>query len=96
MSTGVLTVEDVEGIRAGRIADPLMSQIAALAAAFGVPPSYLLDRGREPSVLDEEVLKALADERTSAILRESARLSEREKELVLGIVRQFGGQIDDA
>lgn len=96
MSTGVLTVGDVEGIRAGRIADPLMSQIAALAAAFGVPPSYLLDRGREPSVLDEEVLKALADERASAILRESARLSEREKEIVLGIVRQFGGQIDDA
>jgi transcriptional regulator with XRE-family HTH domain len=96
MSAGVLTEEDVERIRAGRIADPSMSQIAALAAAFGVAPSYLLDRGRELSVLDEEVLEALADERASAILRESARLSERDKEIVLGIVRQFGSQIDDA
>jgi transcriptional regulator with XRE-family HTH domain len=96
MSAGVLTEEDVEGIRAGRIADPSMSQIAALAAAFGVAPSYLLDRGRELSVLDEEVLEALADERASATLRESARLSERDKEIVLGIVRQFGSQIDDA
>ena len=96
MSAGVITEEDVEGIRSGMIADPSMSQVAALAAAFGVPPSYLLDRGREPSVLDEEVLDALADERTSAILRESARLAEREKEIVLGIVRQFGSQIDDA
>jgi transcriptional regulator with XRE-family HTH domain len=93
---GVLAEEDVEGIRSGRIADPSISQIAALAAAFGVPPSYLLDRGRELSVLDEQVLEALADERASAILRESARLSEQEKEIILGIVRQFGSQIDDA
>jgi hypothetical protein len=42
------------------------------------------------------VLDALADERAGAILRESARLPEREKEIVLGIVRQFGSQIDDA
>jgi phage portal protein BeeE len=73
-----------------------VSQVAALAAAFGVPPSYLLDRARAPSVLDEEVLDALTDERASAILRESARLAKRKKEIVLGIVRQFGSQIDDA
>ena len=93
---GYLTVEDVEGIRTGKITDPSVGRVAALAAAFGVPPSYLLDWGKEPPVLDEEVLEALADERASAILRESARLSEREKEIVLGIVRQFGSQIDDA
>jgi DNA-binding transcriptional ArsR family regulator len=45
---------------------------------------------------DEEVLAALADETASAILRKSARLPEREKEIVLGIVRQFGSQIDNA
>ena len=61
-----------------------------------MPPSYLLDQGKNPSVLDEEVLEALADERADAILRESARLPEREKEIILGIVRQFGSQIDDA
>jgi transcriptional regulator with XRE-family HTH domain len=96
MSAGVITLEDVEEIRTGRITDPLVSQVAALAAVFGVPPSYLLDRGKEPSVLDEEVLEALSDERAGAILRESTRLPEREKEIVLGIVRQFGSQIDDA
>jgi transcriptional regulator with XRE-family HTH domain len=96
MSAGVITEEDVDRIRSGRIVDPLVSQVAALAAAFGVPPSYLLDRGKNPSVLDEEVLEALADDRASAILRESARLPEREKEIVLGIVQQFGNQIDDA
>jgi len=96
MSTGVLAEEDVEWIRTGRIVDPLVSQVAALAAAFGVPPSYLLDRGKDTSVLDEEVLKALDDKIAGAILRESARLPQREREIVLGIVRQFGSQIDDA
>jgi hypothetical protein len=79
----------VTGIRTGTIADPTIGQVTALATAFAVPPSYLLDRGKHPSGLDEEVLEALADERASAILRESARLQGREKEIVLGIVRQF-------
>jgi phage portal protein BeeE len=47
-----------------------MSQVAALAAVFGVSPSYLLDRGKETSFLDAEVLDALANETTGAILRE--------------------------
>jgi transcriptional regulator with XRE-family HTH domain len=89
MSAGVLTEADVEGLRTGTLADPTVGQVAALAAAFGVPPSYFLDRNTDLSVLDEEVLKALADETVGAILRESARLPKREKEIVLGMVRQF-------
>jgi len=96
MSAGEITEEEVEGIRTGKIADPSVGRVAALAAVFGVPPSYMLDRSKESSVLDEEVLEALADETAGGILRESARLPEREKEIVLGIVRQFGNQIDDA
>jgi hypothetical protein len=72
-----------------------VGRVAALAAVFGVPPSYLLDRSKNPSVLGEEVLEALTDERAGAILKESARLPEREKEIVLGIVQQFASQIDD-
>jgi hypothetical protein len=81
------------------VSDPAVGQVAALAAEFGVPPSYLVDRGKEPPVLNEETLDALADETTAAILRESARLPEREKRVVLGIVRQFGpqsGMLSDA
>jgi hypothetical protein len=61
-----------------------------------VPPSYLLDQDKNPSVLDEEVLEALANKSAAAILRESASLSERDKEIVLGIVQQFGSEIVDA
>jgi transcriptional regulator with XRE-family HTH domain len=90
MSAGVLTEEDVGGIRSGAIPDPTVGQVAALAAVFGVPASYLVDRGKEPSVLDDEVMDALADETAAAILRESARLPEREKRIILGIVRELG------
>jgi len=38
------------------------------------------------------VKRAVRDETANAILRESARLPEREKRIVLGIVREFGGQ----
>lgn len=93
MSAGVLAEGDVEGIRTGKYADPLVSQVVALAAAFGVPSSHLMDRGREPPVLDEKVMEALADETAGAILRESAHLPEREKRIVLGIVRQFSDQL---
>jgi transcriptional regulator with XRE-family HTH domain len=93
MSAGELSEEEVEGIRTGKIADPSVGRVAALAAVFGVPPSYVLDRGTGSEVLDEETLKALADTTAGAILKESARLPEREKHIVLGIVRQFSDQL---
>ena len=79
-------------MRTGAIPDPTVGQVAALAAAFGVPPFVPAGPGRDASLLDEGMLDALADETASAILRESARLPEREKTIVLGIVRQFGDQ----
>ena len=60
----------------------------ALAAAFGVEPSYLVDR-KEPPPLDAELLEGLRDETTREITREALRLPAREREIVLGIVRQF-------
>jgi len=96
MSAGEITEEEVEGIRSGKIADPSVGRVAALAAVFGVPPSYVLDRRTGSEVLDEETLKALADKTAGAILKESARLPEREKRIVLGIVRQFSDQLGAA
>ena len=91
MTLGDLSEEDVENIRSGAVSDPTVSQVAALASVFGVEPSYLLDRGK-PSLLDEELVQALRDEDVRDITRESSRLPERERRLVLGIVRQFRDQ----
>jgi len=88
MTLGDLSEEEVERIRTGALTDPTVGQVAALASIFGVEPSYLLDRG-EPSLLDEELVQALRDEDVQDITRESSRLPDRERQLVLGIVRQF-------
>ena len=91
MTLGDLSEEEVERIRTGAVSDPTVGQIAALASVFGVEPSYLLDRG-EPSLLDEELVQALRDEDVRDITRESSRLPDGERQLVLGIVRQFRDQ----
>jgi transcriptional regulator with XRE-family HTH domain len=91
MTLGDLSEDDVESIRTGTIGDPTVGQVAALASVFGAEPSYLLDRG-EPSLLDEELVQALRDEDVRDITRESSRLPDRERQLVLGIVRQFRDQ----
>ena len=91
MTLGDLSEEDVERIRTGVISDPTVGQVAALASVFGVEPSYLLDRGK-PSLLDEELVQALRDEDMRDITRESSRLPDGERRLVLGIVRQFRDQ----
>src|SRR5215210_1713704 len=94
MTFGDLSEEDIEGIRTGAIPDPTVGQVAALAAVFGVEPSYLVDR-KEPPPLDAELLEGLSDETTREITREALRLPEREKQIVLGIVRQFDTQRTD-
>ncbi len=91
MTLGDLSEEDVERIRTGAVNDPTVGQVAALASVFGVELSYLLDR-EEPSLLDEELVQALRDEDVRAITRESSRLPDGERRLVLGIVRQFRDQ----
>jgi hypothetical protein len=91
MTLGDLSEEDVQRIRTGAVSDPSVGQVAALASVFGVEPSYLLDRG-DPSLLDEELVQALREKDVRDITRESSRLPERERRLVLGIVRQFRNQ----
>jgi hypothetical protein len=91
MTLGDLSEEDVEKIRSGAVSDPSVGQVAALASVFGVEPSSLLDRG-EPSLLDGELVQALRDENVRDITRESSRLPDGERQLVLGIVRQFRDQ----
>jgi transcriptional regulator with XRE-family HTH domain len=84
----VISERDVERIRTGDASDPTVGQIAALAGVFGVEPSYLLDRG-EP-LFDGELVEALRNRTVREATREISRLPEKERRLVLGIVRQFG------
>ncbi len=72
-----------------RIPDPPVSQVATLADAFRVLPSYFLNREKKPLLFDEEVVNALQDDTANATLREVIRLPKRERKIISGIVRQF-------
>jgi transcriptional regulator with XRE-family HTH domain len=56
--------------------------------------SWFVDSEDNLALLDEELVEALRDETARAVLREVGRLPDREKRIVLGIVRQFGNERD--
>ncbi len=89
MSLGDLTEEEVAGIRAGTLENPTMSQVVALAEAFGVHPSYFLDTGKEPALLGEQEINALGDQRARKILNMSSGLSDQEKDMVLDMIHHL-------
>ena len=88
-SLGDLTEGDVEGIRTGNIPNPSVSQVIALADVFGVHPSYFVDRGKKPPVIDREAMAILRDRTVSAIAHKSLRLPSRERRMVLSIIQQL-------
>ena len=63
-----------------------------LGEASGTRPTWFMDGDDNMALLDEELLGALRDETSRAVLREVIRLPERERRIVLGIVRQFAEQ----
>ncbi len=94
MSLGDLTEDEVEDIRTGTLGNPAISQVVALAEAFGVHPSYFLETGRNPALLGEQEMNALGDSRTRAILNKSLNLSDREKDMVLDMIQHLGNLHD--
>jgi transcriptional regulator with XRE-family HTH domain len=91
MSLGDLTEEEVGKIRSGTTPNPSVNQVVALAEVFGVHPSYFLDGGSKLPILDREAMAILQDETISAIAHKSLHLPGREREMILGIIRQFEG-----
>jgi transcriptional regulator with XRE-family HTH domain len=67
-----------------------------LRDASGVRPSWFVDGEDNLALLDEELVETLRDETSRAVLREVVRLPERDRRIVLGIVRQFGEERDMA
>jgi hypothetical protein len=65
--------------------------LSILTARCGVSFSYLVD-SKEPPSLEAELLGGLRDEMTREKVREALRMPERERKVVLGIMRQFGPQ----
>jgi transcriptional regulator with XRE-family HTH domain len=63
--------------------------VEELGGISGARPSWFVDGEDSLALLDEELVEALRDETARAVLREVGRLPERERRIVLGMVRQF-------
>lgn len=71
-----------------------MDKLATLASAMGFSPGLRV--GNEEDLLDRALLAALRDDVTRSILEEALKISQRDRELLLGITigiqtRRVGG-----
>jgi transcriptional regulator with XRE-family HTH domain len=78
----------VTNLRKGRIENPGLSKLEAIAKAMGFSPALWF--GEEGDrIEDEALLNILKDETARKILGEVLRLGPRDRELLLGIARQI-------
>ena len=89
---GVVHRSYVTNLLKGRIESPGYDKLRAIAKAMSFPPALWFGDpfGESDTDPDSDLVAALRDDVVRSITRESARLSGRDKEMVLGIVRQFG------
>jgi len=92
MTLGDLSEEDVERIRTGALSDPTVGQVAVLAGVFGVEPFSTSWIGGNRLYSIKNSCRRSGMRTCEDITRESSRLSDGERRLVLGIVRQFRDQ----
>ncbi len=89
---GVVHRSYVTNLLKGRIESPGYDKMRAIAEAMDFPPALWfgedLAEGSHAGP-DGDLVAALRDDLVRAITRESARLPGRDKEMVLGIARQF-------
>ena len=91
---GEVTRSYVTALRKGRIENLGFEKLKAIAKAMDFRPElWFEDVENEPDVSSGRpswfLEEALRDETVRAIVREVARLPERERRIVLGMVRQF-------
>lgn len=86
---GAVTRSYVSNLRAGRIENPGLAKLEAIAGAMVFPPSLWFDEGEGGRTLDTALAAALEDETTREILEEAMRLGARDRRLLLGIARQI-------
>ena len=96
-TNSVVTRSYVTNLRKGRIVSPGHEKMEAIAKAMGFPPALWFDEGlveESETELDAGLVAALRDETVRETVREISRLPGRERRMVLGIVRQFGGETE--
>lgn len=95
----VVTRSYVTNLKKGRIENPGLKKLEAIAGAMGFAPALWFGGGEEDRISDGAFAPALAaaqgDDTIRAILEEVLRLGRRDRRLLLGIARQISPSPDD-
>ncbi len=86
----------VTNLRKGRIENPGLAKLEAIARAMGFPPELWfgpMDEGER--ALDDSLVAALKDDTVAAILGQVVTLSVRDRRLLLGIAREIARPVGD-
>lgn len=87
---GIVTRSYVANVKKGRVENPGLAKLEAIAQAMGFPPALWFDEADEDGRLtDDALLTALQDETLSSILEEAQRMRPKDRRLLLGIARQI-------
>ena len=94
---GAVTRSYDSNLKNGRIDNPGLDKMAAIAGAMGFPPELWFAPMEGERVLDEALVAALKDDTVAAILEKVMTMSVRDRRLLLGIAREIspppeGGQ----
>ena len=94
---GVVHRSYVTNLLKGRIESPGYDKLRSIAKAMDFPPALWFEEDIADGTKagpDRDLVAALRDDLVRAITRESSRLPGRDKEMILGIVRQFRSVAD--
>ena len=93
---GVVTRSYVSNLRRGRVGNPGLVKLEAIAGAMGFPPAlWFGSGGYNDCAPDAALLAALRADTARAKLEETLRLGQRDRRLMLRIARQIAPSIDD-
>ena len=83
-----MTRSYVSNLKAGRIENPGLAKLEAIAGAMGFPPALWFGEAGE-RIADGALVAALENDTVRAILEETLKLGARDRRLLLGIARQI-------
>lgn len=87
---GAVTRSYVSNLKKGRIENPGLAKLGAIAGAMGFPPTlWFGDAGEDGGATDDALLVALKDGTLRSILEEARRLRPKDRKMLLGIARQI-------
>jgi transcriptional regulator with XRE-family HTH domain len=85
---GTVTRSYVANLKKGRIGNPGLAKLEAIAAAMGFPPALWFEEAEE-KITDQAMVAALKDGTIRSILEAARRLRPKDRRLLLGIARQI-------